>query len=70
MEREPKKKKKQKEKRKKEGGGRGEERKRLQKLQDFEKPARQQAWLARLVEHFWHVSIKGLFHNERSWHVY
>ena len=24
------------------------------------------AWLARLVEQYWHVSIKGLFHTERS----
>ena len=24
------------------------------------------AWLAQLVEQYWHVSIKGLFHTERS----
>ena len=24
------------------------------------------AWLARLVQQYWHVSIKGLFHTERS----
>ena len=36
---------------------------------DFWKPvfaSERSAWLARLVEQYWHVSIKGLFHTERS----
>ena len=51
----------------KEGGGEG--RKHLQKTPRFWKPAfasERSAWLARLVEQCWHVSIKGLFHTERS----
>ena len=39
----------------------------------FWKPAfasERSAWLARLVEQCWHVSIKGLFHTERKvWYV-
>ena len=51
------------------GGGGGERTKRLQTNPRFWKPAfasERSAWLARLVEQYWHVSIKGLFHTERS----
>ena len=43
----------------KDGGGRGEGRKETL-------ASERSAWLARLVEQYWHVSIKGLFHTERS----
>ena len=43
-----------------EGGGGGEGRKCLQTNPSI------LTWLAQLVEHYWHVSIKGLFHTERS----
>ena len=52
----------------KRGRGRGRT-KRLQTNPRFWKPAfasERSAWLARLVEQYWHVSIKGLFHTERS----
>ena len=53
---------------KNERGGRGEEgRKRLTNPR-FWKPSfasERSAWLARLVEQYWHVSIKGLFHTKR-----
>ena len=60
---------------KNESGGR--ERGRKETLADkplrFWKPAfasERSAWLARLVEQCWHVSIKGLFHTERTvWYV-
>ena len=47
----------------------GEGRKRLHTNPSFFKPtfaSERSAWLARLVEQYWHVSIKGLFHTERS----
>ena len=57
---------------KNEGVGRGRGRKEMlaDKPLDFQKPAftsERSAWLARLVEQYWHVSIKALFHTERSW---
>ena len=53
----------------KESGGGEEERKRLRKKPlDFEK-SEGSAWLVRLVEQHWDVSIKGLLHTERSYMV-
>ena len=49
------------------GGGAGEGRKRFQTNPSILKTC---AWLAQLVEQCWHVSIKGLFHTERTvWYV-
>ena len=64
---------------KNERGGRGRGRGRGRKEKNacrqtprFWKPAfvsECSAWMARLVEQYWHVSIKGLFHTDRSWKV-
>ena len=56
-----------------EGGGEGRKCLQTNPL-DFEKPAfasERSTWWAWLVGHYWHVSIKGLFHTERSyiWYV-
>ena len=42
------------------------------KLWDFENliTSKRGAWLAQLVEHYWHQSIKDLIHAERLWHAY
>ena len=53
----------------KEGEGEGKEGNACRQTPRFWKPAfasERSAWLARLVEQYWHVSIKGLFHPERS----
>ena len=53
----------------KEGEGEGKEGNACRQTLRFWKPAfaiERSAWLARLVEQYWHVSIKGLFHTERS----
>ena len=53
----------------KEGEGEGKEGNACRQTPRFWKPAfasERSAWLARLVEQCWHVSIKGLFHTERS----
>ena len=52
--------------------GEGKERNACRQTVRFWKPAfasKRNAWLAGLVEQHWHVSIKGLFHTERSWMV-
>ena len=52
-----------------EGEGKGKEGNACRQPPRFWKPAfasERSAWLARLVEQCWHVSIKGLFHTERS----
>ena len=52
-----------------EGVGEGKEGIACKKNRWFWKPAFasvRSAWLARLVEQYWHVSIKGLFYTERS----
>ena len=49
--------------------GEGKEGNACRQTPRFWKPAfasERSAWLARLVEQCWHVSIKGLFHTERS----
>ena len=51
------------------GRGRGRKETLADKPLDFWKAvfaSERSAWLARLVEQYWHVSIKGLFHTERS----
>ena len=51
------------------GEGDGKEGNACRQTPRFWKPAfasERSAWLARLVEQYWHVSIKGLFHTERS----
>ena len=51
------------------GKGEGKEGNACRQTPRFWKPAfasERSAWLARLVEQCWHVSIKGLFHIERS----
>ena len=53
----------------KRGEGEGKEGNACRQTPRFWKPAfasERSAWLARLVEQCWHVSIKGLFHTERS----
>ena len=53
----------------KRGEGKGKEGNACRQTPRFWKPAfasERSAWLARLVEQYWHVSIKGLFHTERS----
>ena len=53
----------------KEGGGEGKEGNACRQTPRFWKPAfasERSAWLARLVEQYWHVSIKGLFHTGRE----
>ena len=54
-------------------GGEGKEGNAYRQTPWFWKPAftgERSAWLARLVEQCWHVSIKGLFHTERTvWYV-
>ena len=53
----------------KRGEGEGKEGNACRQTPRFWKPAfasERSAWLARLVEQCWHVSIKGLFHIERS----
>ena len=53
----------------KRGEGEGKEGNACRQTPWFWKPAfasERSAWLARLVEQYWHVSIKGLFHTERS----
>ena len=53
--------------------GEGKEGNACRQTPRFWKPAfasERSAWLARLVEQCWHVSIKGLFHTERTvWYV-
>ena len=52
-----------------EGEGEGKEGNACRQTPRFWKPAfarERSAWLARLVEQYWHVSIKGLFHTERT----
>ena len=52
------------------GEGKGKEGNACRQTPRFWKPAftsERSAWLARLVEQYWHVSIKALFHTERSW---
>ena len=55
------------------GEGEGKEGNACRQTPRFWKPAfasERSAWLARLVEQCWHVSIKGLFHTERTvWYV-
>ena len=55
------------------GGGGGKEGKNAcRQTPRFWKPAfvsECSAWMARLVEQYWHMSIKGLFHTDRSWKV-
>ena len=55
------------------GEGKGKEGNACRQTPRFWKPAfasERSAWLARLVEQCWHVSIKGLFHTERTvWYV-
>ena len=55
------------------GEGEGKEGNACRQTPRFWKPAfasKRSAWLARLVEQCWHVSIKGLFHTERTvWYV-
>ena len=55
------------------GGGEGKEGNAYRQTPRFWKPAfasERSAWLAPLVEQCWHVSIKGLFHTERTvWYV-
>ena len=55
------------------GEGEGKDRNACRQTPRFWKPAfasERSAWLARLVEQCWHVSIKGLFHTERTvWYV-
>ena len=49
--------------------GEGKEGNACRQTPRFWKPAfasERSAWLARLFEQYWHVSIKGLFHTERS----
>ena len=56
----------------KEVGGEGKEGHACRQSPRFWKPAfasERSAWLARLVQQYWHVSIKGLFHTERSFMV-
>ena len=48
------------------GRGRGRKETLADKPLDSENLCERSAWLARLVEQSWHVSIKGLFHTERS----
>ena len=53
----------------KEGEGEGKEGNACRQTPRFWKPAfasERSAWLARLVEQYWHVSIKGLFHTGRE----
>ena len=53
----------------KRGEGEGKDGNACRQTPRFWKPAfasERSAWLARLVEQYWHVSIKGLFHTERS----
>ena len=53
----------------KRGKGKGKEGNACRQTPRFWKPAfasERSAWLAWLVEQCWHVSIKGLFHTERS----
>ena len=53
----------------KRGEGEGKEGNACRQTLRFWKPAfasERSAWFARLVEQCWHVSIKGLFHTERS----
>ena len=52
--------------RKNERGGRGRGRKETLADKPLEFASERSAWSARLVEQYWHVSIKGLFHIERS----
>ena len=55
------------------GEGEGKEGNACRQTPRFWKPAfasKRSAWLARLVEQCWHVSIKGLFHTVRTvWYV-
>ena len=58
------------------GGGEGRGRKGMlaDKPRDFENPLASErgvwlAYLAWLVEYYWDVSIKSLFHTEMSWHA-
>ena len=57
----------------KRGEGEGKEGNACRQTPRFWKPAfasERSAWLARLVEQCWHVSIKDLFHTERTvWYV-
>ena len=51
------------------GEGEGKEGNAYRQTPRFWKPAfasERSAWLARLVEQCWHVSIRGLFHTERT----
>ena len=55
-----------------EGEGEEKEGNACRQTSRFWKPAfasERSARLARLVEQYWHVSIRGLFHTERSWMV-
>jgi len=55
------------------GEGEGKEGNACRQTPRFWKPAftsERSAWLARLVQQCWHVSIKGLFHTERTvWYM-